>query len=63
VATFEHWKELNGCTGAKTSANGCETYATCKDGVETTLCTIRDGGHSYGDANLGWATMKRFTLP
>jgi poly(3-hydroxybutyrate) depolymerase len=62
VATFEHWKELNGCTGTKTSANGCETYASCKDGVETTLCT-RSSGHSYGDANLGWTTMKRFTLP
>jgi polyhydroxybutyrate depolymerase len=63
LATFEHWKALNGCTGAPTMKDGCQTYASCRDGVETTLCTIRGGGHSYGDANLGWATMKRHSLP
>jgi poly(3-hydroxybutyrate) depolymerase len=63
VGTFERWKELNGCTGTAVTANGCQTYTNCKDGVETTLCTIQGGGHSYGDANLGWTTMKRHSLP
>lgn len=61
--TFNRWKELNGCTGTPTMASGCATYANCKGGVETTLCTIQGGGHATGDAKLGWATMKRFTLP
>jgi poly(3-hydroxybutyrate) depolymerase len=62
-ATFKRWQELNGCTGTPTMSNGCQTYTNCMAGVETTLCTKTGGGHSYGDANLGWATMKRFTLP
>lgn len=62
VATFEHWKQLNGCTGTPTTNGMCQTYTNCQGGVETTLCTQR-GGHTYGDANLGWEMMKRHALP
>jgi hypothetical protein len=32
--------------------------------VETTLCSSDDPvGHLPGDAELAWATLKRFSLP
>ena len=62
--TFKKWAEVNGCTGAPTaSGNGCQTYAQCKDGVEVTLCTAQGGGHVTGDARVGWARLKKYTLP
>jgi polyhydroxybutyrate depolymerase len=63
-ATFKHWSELDGCTGEpEMGMGGCETYKQCKDGVEVTLCTKQGGGHDTGDANVGWATLKRFSMP
>ena len=63
-ATFDFWKEANGCTGASTTANGCETYANCQGGVQTTLCTTDgQGGHLPGDPKLGWNVLKQYTLP
>jgi polyhydroxybutyrate depolymerase len=62
--TFKHWSELNMCTGTPMDkGSGCQTYTQCAGGVETTLCTKQGGGHDTGDAEVGWATMKRFTLP
>ena len=62
--TFKHWAELDGCTGEpEMGTGGCETYKQCKDGVEVTLCTKQGGGHETGDAEVGWATMKRFSMP
>ena len=61
--TFERWKMLNGCTGTSTKMGECETYANCADGVETTLCSAQGGSHAPGDAKVGWATVKRYTLP
>jgi polyhydroxybutyrate depolymerase len=61
--TFKHWSELDGCTGEpEKGSNGCETYKQCKNGVEVTLCTKQGGSHETGDANVGWATLKRFSL-
>lgn len=63
-ATFKRWAELNGCMGDPTdSSPGCKTYMPCKDGVEVTLCVKQGGGHDEGDANLGWATMKKHPMP
>lgn len=61
--TFEHWAELNGCTDSPSmGSGGCETYKQCKNGVEVTLCTKNGGSHETGDANVGWETLKRFSL-
>lgn len=61
--TFMHWAELDGCTGEPEDVGGgCQTYKQCKDGVEVTLCTKQAGGHDTGDPDVGWATMKRFSL-
>lgn len=61
--TFNRWKELNGCTGTPTKTGDCQTYSSCNAGVETTLCTAPGGGHSPGDADAGWAMMKKHPMP
>ncbi len=63
--TFEHWAEVNGCTGSPSApdAHNCQTHSSCKDGVQVTLCTKEGGGHEPGDAEVGWPFLKQFTLP
>lgn len=65
VATFQRWAELNRCTGSpsEADANGCSTYSNCAEGAEVTLCTTEDGGMDWGSAELGWATLRRHSLP
>ena len=50
--TIAGWVERNGCTGdaVQTFKQGdthCDTHKNCKGGVEVTLCTIEDGGHTW----------------
>ena len=62
--TFRFWAEKNGCEGSPTqNSDGCQEYSNCKDGTKVVLCTKRNGGHDYGDANIGWPFLKQFTLP
>jgi polyhydroxybutyrate depolymerase len=62
--TLKKWGELDGCTGTPTdTGNGCQAYTQCKEGVEVTLCTAQGGSHVPGDANLGWAMMKKHPMP
>lgn len=62
--TFKRWAELNECTGTPTATSGgCETYTTCKAGVEVTLCTTQGGGHVTGDAKIGWEMLKKHPMP
>jgi polyhydroxybutyrate depolymerase len=65
VGTFQKWAALDGCTGSPSASdiNGCQTYSQCQGGVEVTLCTTQGGGHTTGNATLGWNVLKRFTLP
>ncbi|WP_437951840.1 hypothetical protein WME98_14440 [Sorangium sp. So ce296] len=65
VGTFERWAELNQCTGSPSAADesGCSTYSSCAGGVEVTLCTEQGGGAAWGSAEIGWATLKRHSLP
>jgi polyhydroxybutyrate depolymerase len=65
VGTFQKWAGLDGCTGSPSApdSNGCQTYAQCQAGVEVTLCTTQGGSHTTGSATIGWATLKRHTLP
>jgi len=62
---FAEWAKMNGCTGepkANTPGNGCELYENCEGGAQVGLCTINGGGHSEGDAKLGWEFLKQFSL-
>ena len=62
--TFKFWAEKNECQGSPTkNSNGCDEYSNCKDGTKVVLCTKQNGGHDYGDANIGWPFLKQFTLP
>lgn len=64
VGTFEKWAMLDGCMGTPTADNnGCKTYSQCNAGVEVTLCTIDGGGHAPGNAQQGWAMMKKHPMP
>ena len=70
---FSTWAQADGCTGAVkltvlSGRNKCETYATCKDGAEVTLCSV-EGPHLiyYNTASLNltamaWDFLSRFTL-
>lgn len=47
----------------------CESYSECRDGVEVTLCTMPDAGHSPYDNPLGldlaktmWEAFSRVPL-
>jgi polyhydroxybutyrate depolymerase len=51
-ATMEAWRVRNGCGTATArvvvEGNGtCDGYLGCVDGVETVLCRIEGGGHSW----------------
>ena len=62
--TFEKIRNLNGCTRTpQTTHSNCSTYATCNQGVETTLCTVQNGGHTWGDSSVAWSVLKNHTLP
>ncbi|WP_437722825.1 alpha/beta hydrolase family esterase [Sorangium sp. So ce861] len=65
VGTFERWAELNQCTGSPSAEDesGCSTISSCAGGVEVTLCTAQGGGTAWGSAEIGWATLKRHSLP
>ena len=57
------WAEMDGCTGSPVdNGDGCEFYENCRGGAKVGLCTIKDGGHSEGDATKGWNFLKQFKL-
>lgn len=60
---FEAWRELNGCNDVNTVDGDCTIYTECDAGVEVGLCVAQGGGHAYGDADLAWSFLQRFTLP
>jgi len=62
--TFEKIRNLNGCTGTPQTTHGnCSTYATCNQGVETTLCSVQNGGHTWGDSSVAWSVLRNYVLP
>jgi polyhydroxybutyrate depolymerase len=64
VETLQKWAALDGCTGSpEDKGGGCQTYTSCKEGVEVTLCTAAGGGHVPGDAKVGWAMLKKHPMP
>lgn len=61
IATFNRWSELNHCADTPVkNASGCEMHTACAANVEVGLCSIPDGGHTPGDAKVGWDFLKRF---
>lgn len=51
-SSIKSWAARNGCSGAPTQtyAKGdvtCETYGSCKQGADVTLCKIDGGGHTW----------------
>ena len=62
-STFAKWAELDGCTGTPEKSGDCSTYTQCGAGVEVTSCIKQGGGHSTGDPDVAWETLKRFALP
>jgi polyhydroxybutyrate depolymerase len=64
-ATFEHWAQLNQCTGTASMADsaGCQKYSGCASGVDVVLCTKQGGGHEAGNASVSWPILKQHTLP
>jgi polyhydroxybutyrate depolymerase len=65
VGTFERWRTLNDCTDAPSpfGPTGCQHSTACAEGVEVALCTSSNGGHSFGDAEMGWDFMTRHPMP
>lgn len=61
--SFERWREMDGCNEVNSVEGDCTTHTECSEGVEVALCVKDGGGHATGDANVGWAFLKRFTLP
>jgi poly(hydroxyalkanoate) depolymerase family esterase len=62
VGTNDVWKSKNGCTSTTKTDGQCVTNTQCTNGVESGLCT-NTLGHAPASATIGWAFMKRFTLP
>jgi poly(3-hydroxybutyrate) depolymerase len=44
-------------------SNGCQSYGSCKGGVEVGLCTKQGGTHEPDNATVGWPFLKKCTLP
>jgi polyhydroxybutyrate depolymerase len=67
-ACWEKWASIDGCTDtpAYPQVNGstweCSYYKQCEGNVQVGVC-INNGGHEYGDGNIGWTFLKQFTLP
>jgi polyhydroxybutyrate depolymerase len=64
-ATFQKWADLDQCPGAPPApdANGCSTFSNCQGGVEVALCMRQGAGPSASDGSIGWAVLKRHSLP
>jgi polyhydroxybutyrate depolymerase len=83
AATQDFWHDVNGCDGATPDAvvvrgaSRCETFTSCRDGVESGLCSITaatfggspfDGHILYVNddfvlSEVAWAFLSRFRLP
>jgi polyhydroxybutyrate depolymerase len=68
---FSDWGGINSCTGAAQAVPGraaCQTFPSCGDGVDTTLCTRQGGSHcgnyqALDIANTAWEQLQRTSLP
>ncbi len=71
VGTLELWKEIDGCTGVvETSREYCQTYTSCSEGVEVSLCSLPGAGHGLYENPVGfdvpavaWEMFQRQPMP
>jgi len=63
-ATFAAWARIDGCQGSPSvaDANGCSSYAGCRDAAEVILCTEQGGHEDPGDATVAWPVLSRHAL-
>jgi polyhydroxybutyrate depolymerase len=71
--SFVDWAQINGCTGSPAvtldvGLSSCETYSTCDDGVEVTLCSIAGDHLLYWNLDVdipatAWEVFTRFSMP
>jgi polyhydroxybutyrate depolymerase len=76
------WADFNGCVGTPNITwqglpgdSYCETYTSCENGVQSTLCTLDGWGHDwytsgapagsgeYDSTNFAWAFLSQWELP
>jgi polyhydroxybutyrate depolymerase len=65
--TLERWKTIDMCTGASVAMDKlCETYTTCAQGVEVSLCSIPGADHvlytnsqNFNVAHVAWEMFKK----
>jgi len=68
---FSEWGAINTCTGDPQPVayhDGCEAYPMCGGGVQTVLCTVKNGTHcgnyqSFGIVNIAWSMFQKQALP
>lgn len=61
--SFDRWAEIDACMDPTTTDGDCTYYEQCGGGTQIGLCVKQGGSHAPGDANVGWAFLKQFTLP
>lgn len=69
-ATLTRWKDINKCSGTPvTSDKLCETYTTCAEGTEVSLCSIPGGDHvlynnppNFDVAEAAWKVFSMHSL-
>ncbi len=74
--SFAYWGQANGCDPNSLTVTfddgmgaSCETFLSCQDGVEVTLCSLVGGHVLYFDddelpiEDAGWDFMSQFTNP
>lgn len=70
-ANFSAWAEINQCVGEPEPLPGhpdCQTLSQCGGTAQTTLCTVKEGGHcrnykSFGIPEIAWESFKNQQLP
>jgi polyhydroxybutyrate depolymerase len=70
-ANFTTWAQLDQCAGSAAALSGhsaCQTYATCGDSAQVTMCVQQGGSHCGNYATLGivdiaWEMFQKQSLP
>lgn len=70
-ASLKLWADINQCTGTTTTIDKyCESYTTCKDGVEADLCSLPGVDHApyrnnlnFNVADTAWKMFQRQPMP
>jgi len=69
-ATLTRWKDIDQCSGTPVTTDKlCETYTTCAQGAEVSLCSIPGGDHvlynnpqNFDVAEAAWKVFSKHSL-